>query len=389
MKDSLIPTLISGILCMIFLLLPVSGTNAQFEEEMQTEPTDVSEETEETEETRTPFDTMVELAVQTEQGLRRMNLQDYLVGVLLAEVPCDFPQAALEAQAIAARTFALKKQQSGKHTTADVCTDSSCCMGFIEAAPEDYPTLLAAVEATDGIVVAYKDALIDATFFSCDGGTTESALAVWGSDVPYLQTVESPQSAADMKYDEEICYAEDELLRLLQQNYPNAAPQDEPWFREAEYTEGHGLASVEIGGVTLSGTELRSLFSLRSTDIEIRQENGFITFSTRGFGHRVGMSQYGAKAMAEGGSDFEEILTHYYTGVELRRLYCPESCALLVSNIANSSAKKSIERSACSSVFPAAPTSKRIECGVRCSLYRAERKDISRKQPGEACSQRA
>ena len=326
MKDSLFPSLISGLLCLVFLLLPLPRAAGADSAEPAPEPvipateTAASTEAAPSEDELPPFDAATEITLRTADGTVSLPLDEYLTGVLLAEMPADFPAAALQAQAIAARTFTLQKINMHKHPDADICADSACCQGWLDPAGVDCAALREAVQTTDGLVVTYDGALIDATFFSCDGGRTESALAVWGSDVAYLQAVDSPESEDSDRYAEEKRFSEQELLDLLRTAYPDLTPGDAPWFRDLCYTDGGGLDSATIGGVMFRGTELRKLLGLRSTDMEITQSAGYITISTQGFGHRVGLSQYGAKAMAEEGADFAEILTHYYQGTTLRRL---------------------------------------------------------------------
>ena len=320
MKDSVFPSLISGLLCLVFLLVPLPRAAGADAVEATLAATEAPSESAPVEEAPPPFDAATEITLSTADGLRTLPLDKYLVGVLLAEMPADFPAAALEAQAIAARTFTLQKINARKHPDADICADSACCQGWIDPEGTNCGTLEAAVRDTDGLVVTYDDALIDATFFSCDGGRTESALAVWGSDVAYLQAVDSPESDDSRRYAEEKQFTEQELLDLLRAAYPEIAPGDAPWFRDLTYTDGGGLATAAIGGVALTGPELRRLLDLRSTDMDITQGSGVVTIRTQGFGHRVGLSQYGAKAMAEQGSDFVEILTHYYQGTSIRRL---------------------------------------------------------------------
>lgn len=324
MKDSLFPSLISGLLCLVFLLLPLPrAAGAEATEPASAPIAPVSEaaaEAVQPEDRLPPFDAATSITLRTADGMVSLPLDEYLTGVLLAEMPADFPAAALQAQAIAARTFTLQKINMHKHPDADICADSACCQGWLDPEGADCTALREAVQTTDGLVVTYDGALIDATFFSCDGGRTESALAVWGSDVAYLQAVESPESEDSGRYAEEKRFSEQELLELLRSAQPELTPGDAPWFRNLCYTDGGGLASATVGGVMFRGTELRKLLGLRSTDMEISQAAGYITVSTQGFGHRVGLSQYGAKAMAEEGADFAEILTHYYQGTALRRL---------------------------------------------------------------------
>ena len=259
-------------------------------------------------------------------------LDDYLAGVILAEMPASFEEEALKAQAVVSRTYTLRQTARKKHADADICTDPSCCQGWIsyedycaktgDDGPDCAQAAAQAVKATDGLVLVYDGALIDATFFSCSGGRTETAVEVWGSDVPYLQSVESPGEEAPHNADTVSFSAEEFSARILSQN-PGADLSGLPssWFGDTSVTEGGGVEALEIGGVFFSGKELRSLLGLRSTVFTVSVLGDEIFFQTRGYGHRVGMSQYGAQAMAQAGSSCEEILLHYYTGVELQNYF--------------------------------------------------------------------
>lgn len=271
------------------------------------------------------FDEQLSLQVLDGGGVQTLSLEDYLVGVLLAEMSGDFPMEALKAQAIASRTFALKQAMSEKHTLAHVCTDPSCCQGWVDVSlfpSEAVGRAGQAVEETDGLVLSYKEALIDATYFSCSGGQTETALAVWGSDIPYLQSVQSPGEEDAPRFAETVLLEKKDFKKNLLSAYPeaNLSGSPEAWFGAVSYTSGGGIDSIFIGGTAVRGTDLRSLFSLRSTNISIETTEDQIILHTRGFGHRVGMSQYGAKAMAEEGRDFESILLHYYSGAQIKLL---------------------------------------------------------------------
>lgn len=314
-------------LCFLVLLLPY-GARAAEENALPTEPTasetDIMS-TEEATQTTESFDNALTLRVLVEGESREMTLHEYLVGVLAAEMPADFPAQALMAQAIASRTFALRKTETGKHGAADVCADSACCQGW--RAGERTEAFEAAVTQTDGLVVTYRDELIDATFFSCAGGSTEAALAVWGSDIPYLQAVDSPNEEDAPRYSETTDFSAAEFAAIMEEAYPELHLIGLPtyWFGRTTHTDGGGIDTVEIGGVAVRGTTLRSLLHLRSTDMTIEVIGNTVRITTRGFGHRVGLSQYGAKAMAEAGSDFEEILTHYYRNCALRTLVLPQT----------------------------------------------------------------
>ncbi len=265
------------------------------------------------------FDDALQLTVLCEDELLELSLGEYLAGVVSREMPEHFPAEALKAQAVAARTFTLRQMENGKHWQADICTDSSCCQAW---SAETNESAQQAVGETDGLVVVYDNALIEATYFSCSGGRTEPAVAVWGNELPYLQSVPSPGEEDAPRFMETVELESDLFAQRLLAVYPQmklwgTAPQ---WFGQLRYTTGGGLAEVEIGGVAVTGTSLRKLFGLRSTDMKFAVNAERIQITTYGYGHRVGMSQYGAKAMAEAGAQFDEIIIHYYQGVELRRL---------------------------------------------------------------------
>lgn len=257
-------------------------------------------------------------------NLQQMSLREYLVGVVLAEMPADFEPEALKAQAVVARTYTRKRMEHGKHDGAAVCMDSGCCQGWKSA--EEYLSqggrsasvekIRSAVEDTDGLVLCYEGKLIDATYFSCSGGTTEDAVAVWGQDVPYLQSVESPGEEEAPRFTDSVSFSPAQLagrLGLDSSGDPTA------WFGSVTYTDGGGVEAMVIRGKTFTGTQLRQKLGLRSTAFSVQPSADAITITTRGFGHRVGMSQYGAQAMARAGSTCAEILAHYYTGAELVR----------------------------------------------------------------------
>jgi len=262
---------------------------------------------------------------------RKMSLSDYLTGVVAAEMPVTFADAALEAQAVASRTFTLRRQEKPKHPNADVCDDSGCCQAFLGAdeladkfgggADAALKKVRAAVSATDGEVLAYRGALAETSYFSCSGGRTESAAAVWGSDVPYLRSVDSPGEENCARYSDSVVVPLDAFRSAILKAAPSADLSGEPagWFGGETETDGGGVASLEIGGAALTGTKLRSLFSLRSTLFTVSVVPEGVRFDTKGYGHRVGMSQYGAEAMAENGADAAAILSHYYPGTELTR----------------------------------------------------------------------
>ncbi len=255
--------------------------------------------------------------VLTDDRVREMTMEDYLTGVILQELPASFSLEAKKAQAVVARTYALRRCASDKHSGA-VCTASSCCQAYIdpslylanggEQAAVDQAR--EAVEQTAELVLTYQGGLIEATYFSCSGGRTEDAVAVWGSDIPYLQSVESPGEEGAAHYVDSVTFSKGEFAAALNVNTDFG-------IGRIERTAGGGVASIEVGDKTFTGVQMRQLLALRSTSFTITQLGDSVTVTTRGFGHRVGMSQYGADAMACNGSGFREILAHYYPGTEL------------------------------------------------------------------------
>lgn len=263
------------------------------------------------------------LTVLMPDGPAQVSLHDYLIGVLLAEIPASFAPEARKAQAVAARTFTLKRLEGDKHNGA-VCTDSTCCQAW--TAPEDADTealaaMTEAVEQTDGYVVEYQGMLIDAVFFSCSGGKTEAAVEVWGNDIPYLQAVDSLGEEDAAPYSDTLDVSEEDFRQTISTLCPDAdlSGPKSGWLGKVTYTVGGGVDTIGIGGANLTGLSLRSAFSLRSTQFTLEPTEDGFRFHTLGYGHRVGMSQYGANAMAEDGADFVKILQHYYQGVDIVR----------------------------------------------------------------------
>lgn len=243
------------------------------------------------------------------------SLEDYVLGVVLGEMPASFETEALKAQAVAARTYALRKKC---HPNADVCTDHTCCQAYCD--PESYTggnealeKVRAAVNATAGQVVTYQGKIIEATYFSCSGGKTEDAVAVWGQSVPYLQAVDSPGEEKAAYYLKTASMTAGEFSAA----FGGLSGIPSTWIGKITYTKGGGVDTICIGGKEYKGTEVRKKLGLRSTAFVITVVGSSVTITTKGNGHRVGMSQYGADAMAVAGSSYEEIINHYYPGTNL------------------------------------------------------------------------
>lgn len=256
-------------------------------------------------------------------SVEEIAMDDYLIGVVLQEMPVSFESEALKAQSVVARTYALRRYEAdSKHTEAAVCTDSNCCQGY--KSPEDFLSgggsqeslikVSDAVLATTGQVLVYNGKLIDATYFSSSGGVTEDAKAVWGADVPYLQSTASPGEEQATYHVDTQTFTLEEFTSAL--NFQPVG-QPENWIGQTTYTKGGGVDTMFICGQEFKGTVLRQRLGLRSTAIAMVIVGSTVTVTTKGYGHRVGMSQYGADAMAVKGSLYPDILAHYYKGTQL------------------------------------------------------------------------
>lgn len=293
----------------------------------ETEPSQGRQEqtlTSETEKTERPA---LYISVQTGAGdMTVMELENYVRGVVLAEMPASFEEEALKAQAVVARTYALRRQSLGdRHPDGAVCTDPACCQDYISDSAyleqrgqqRDLDKVAEAVADTAGTVLTYGGELIDATYFSCSGGKTEDAAAVWGMDIPYLQSVNSPGEEDAETYRQEVTFSAEEFSAALARDLQG---KPESWLGKVTYTDGGGVNTIYIGGICYTGTQLRRILGLNSTAFTLTARGDNIIAVTRGRGHRVGMSQYGADAMAVSGSTWEEILAHYYQGTRIDKI---------------------------------------------------------------------
>ena len=259
-----------------------------------------------------------------------LSMADYLWRVVAAEMPASFEPEALKAQAVTARTYTLYKRSIGvnpNHPDADVCADINCCQAYLDPdkaaanwgdSAQTYTEKIAqAVSSTDGQAILYDGAPIDAVFFSSAAGRTLSSVEVWGGSVPYLESVESPEGEEVPNYRTTVEVPAEEFRTTFLAQYPQAALSGEAseWFGETVPTSSGGVETMSVGGVTVKGTALRTLFGLRSASFTVEAEGDQVVFSVTGYGHGVGMSQYGANALAKEGKSYLDILTHYYTGV--------------------------------------------------------------------------
>lgn len=275
-----------------------------------------------------------DLVLQVLEGetVVEMTLEDYLVGVLRAEMPASFHIEALKAQACAARTYTLYQMEQGTvhGGVADVCTDYTCCQAYTDSetaalewgyqATTYESRIRSAVYQTSGQTIDYEGSPILAVFHASSAGQTRQAGQVWVTDLPYLQSVDSPESADTVPdYITQVTYSAQELQEKLLTINPQLTLGDDPtaWLQEGEREVGGSVISVTVAGQPISGTTLRGALGLRSASFTWAWIEDVCTFTVTGYGHGVGLSQYGANAMAEAGADYIDILTHYYTGVDI------------------------------------------------------------------------
>ncbi len=265
----------------------------------------------------------------------RISMFQYLSGVVAAEMPANFQTEALAAQAVAARTYALYKMLSTeKAHDADVCGDYTCCAAYMDEESlrekwgddfsENMQKITDAIRETDGLYLAYCGEPALAVFHSSSDGMTESCSQVWGQDLPYLQSVATPETSEDVPdFKETVLIAPEEFKRLFLEKYPQADFSGEPkgWITDIEYSDSGRVKSLSVGGVTVTGSEFRLMYSLRSANMELEASELGVSVTTSGYGHGVGMSQYGANVLASRGDSFQEILAAYYPGTELFTVY--------------------------------------------------------------------
>lgn len=256
------------------------------------------------------------------------NLDEYIIGVLAAEMPASFEEDALKAQAIAARTYAYRRIGS-----IDAEIDSSKigqAYNSLETMKTQwgdnfdnyYNKIKNAVYSTAGIIITYEDEPIEAVFHSTSAGVTETAENIWGQSLPYIKSVESSldENAPNFIYTTTVTN-EDFINKIYEKLNNIDKNQIISTFKITSTSEAGYVLQTEVCGQTISGADIRIMFNLRSTNFTIQKNSNTIEFTTKGYGHGAGLSQYGANFMALNGSSYEEILHHYYSDIQLSKIY--------------------------------------------------------------------
>ena len=264
--------------------------------------------------------------------IEEVNLDNYIANVVSAEMPVDFHLEALKAQAIVARTYTIYKiTTSKKHDKADICDKSTCCQAWISKEERfkrwdenkrisNWNKILQAVNDTAGKIITYKGEPINAFFHANSGGKTQVPFYVWGgTGYPFLKVVETAGEEEYSQYSSEAEFTKDEFKEKVKGEYKDFKInfEEENCIEIKERDESNRVITVKIGNLNLSGVETRTLLGLRSANFTIEISKEKILFEVIGYGHGVGMSQTGADALAKQGKNYEEIIKHFYAGVEI------------------------------------------------------------------------
>lgn len=263
-----------------------------------------------------------------EDTVKTMDLNEYILGVVSAEMPASFEYEALKAQAVAARTYTINKIEnntvSKEHKGADICTDfyhcqayttsEDACKKWSENARNYLKKCKNAVKETGDTIMVYDGEVVKAVFHSSSSGKTENAENVWGGSVPYLVSVDSPG--------EELCPSHKSMVSVSVKDFKKTVSEkynvdfEKNIIGKIKKTSSGSVEYIEIGNLKIKGTDIRTMFGLRSACFDVKINDGNVTFDVTGNGHGVGMSQYGANYLASLGYDYEQILKKYYTGVK-------------------------------------------------------------------------
>ncbi len=276
----------------------------------------------------------INLLHNNENVVETLELEDYLINVVAAEMPVEYEEEALKAQATVARTYTLYQIENGhKHDNADVCDSSTCCQAWIskekryekwgDNQDEKWSKLTNAVYSTAGEVITYNGKPIDAFFHSNSGGTTEIPINVWGgSDFPYLQVVETSGEDEYSQYYSEKEYTKAEIESKMKSAYSDFSIDwnEENCIEILEYTESSRIKTLKIGNKNISGVEARKIFELKSSNFTYEISESTVKFKVIGYGHGVGLSQTGSNTLAKEGKNYKEIIEHFFKNIEIENI---------------------------------------------------------------------
>ena len=262
--------------------------------------------------------------LKSDNSIINVDLEEYLIGVLAGEMPLSFEEEALKAQAVAARTYALKQMEQNKEMSYDV-TDNTSSQVYLsndilqnrwgDSYKEKYDKIKSIIDSTKGEYISYGDDIIYAFFFSTSNGYTEDNRNVFGMDLPYLRSVDSSFEEEETDIYRINTLTKEEFYSKLGIDF-----NEELCITDINRSESNRVLSLSINGISFKGRDFQKKLSLRSNDFIIEEKNNEIVITTKGFGHGVGMSQYGANALAKKNKTYKDILKYYYTGTEIKKL---------------------------------------------------------------------
>lgn len=267
--------------------------------------------------------------------IKELPLEEYVKGVVAAEVPAEFNEEALKAQAVAARTFYIAKREEPcpKAHGAEICNTTHCQVYISKeesvskwgnSKSEEYWNKISkAVEETKGQVIVYEGEVIKyPQFFSISAGKTENAIDVFSNDIPYLKSIDSPGEEIAKKYETVVKINKKDFINKINRGCSSAKLNEDNLksIKILSRTEGDGVKELLIGEDKMTGVEFRKILGLNSTNFKINIESSEVKIDCKGYGHRVGMSQWGANVMAKEGKGYNEILKHYYSGTDIKNI---------------------------------------------------------------------
>ncbi|MDI6618054.1 MAG: stage II sporulation protein D [Clostridiales bacterium] len=328
------------IIALVFVYGCGSREAEKIVEEPKLHPIDPESVDEENNEAQDDRILMINVYMTKNNKIVSMPFEEYVKGVVAAEMPAAFEMEALKAQAVAARTYALSrlKEFGGSgcelHKGADICTDFTHCQAYAEKGDmvpawgkdTDYywDKISRAVEDTKGEVAMYEDLLIDPVFHAISGGKTENSEDVWRNSIPYLRSVDSPYEEEASKFKTTVEYSRRDFVNILKRNVQGLKINENKLSSEVkiiDYTVGGRVRNIKVGNKVISGRDFQTYMGLNSNNFVFEFNGDTIKIIVTGYGHGVGMSQYGANGLAKHGYTYVDILKHYYQGIEVTNMW--------------------------------------------------------------------
>ncbi len=293
----------------------------EFSDEEITETTTKAEE-------NTEKNVTVKVMNASSKNITELSLKDYLIGVAAEEINAAYHEEAIKAQIVAAHTKLeyTKLHKNDDLGEADITDSATSYQGFLteeeqrEKWGKNYDTyhgkIEECVDEVLNVILVYKNEPINAVFHAISNGQTENSADVWGGDYPYLVSVESTGDKLSPAYKSEVIVSSEDFKKKVTDKGAELGKKPEKWVEKITNTETGMVKTIVIGGKTFKGTEIRKIFDLRSSTFAIKYDDGNFVFAVNGYGHGVGMSQYGANYMAQQGLSYKQILGHYYKNAE-------------------------------------------------------------------------